>query len=81
MHKKNEIWLANLDPRFGTEAGKTRPVLIVQTDLLKNFQIIILVRKLYLIFMIMNTMGISKSFYLVFLSNSGKIFILYTSVV
>jgi len=29
-----DIWLANLDPRFGTEAGKTRPVVIVQTDLL-----------------------------------------------
>ena len=36
MHKKNEFWLANLDPRFGTEAGKTRPVLIVQTDLLNR---------------------------------------------
>ncbi len=34
--KKFEIWLANLDPRSGTEAGKTRPVLIVQTDLLNN---------------------------------------------
>jgi mRNA interferase MazF len=30
--KKYEVWLANLDPRFGTETGKTRPVLIVQTD-------------------------------------------------
>jgi mRNA interferase MazF len=28
--------LANLDPRFGTEADKTRPVLIVQTDLLNR---------------------------------------------
>jgi len=34
--KKFEIWVANLDPRFGTEAGKTRPVLIVQTDLLNK---------------------------------------------
>jgi len=34
--KKFEIWLADLDPRFGTEAGKTRPVLIVQTDLLNK---------------------------------------------
>ena len=34
--KKDEVWLANLDPRFGTEAGKTRPVLIVQTDLLNQ---------------------------------------------
>lgn len=36
MAKKYEVWLANLDPRFGTEAGKTRPVLIVQTDLLNK---------------------------------------------
>lgn len=34
--KKYEIWLANLDPRFGTETGKTRPVLIVQTDSLNT---------------------------------------------
>ncbi|MFN5091356.1 MAG: type II toxin-antitoxin system PemK/MazF family toxin, partial [Bacteroidota bacterium] len=27
--KKYEVWLANLDPRIGTETGKTRPVLIV----------------------------------------------------
>lgn len=32
--KRFEIWLATLDPAFGTEAGKTRPVLVVQTDLL-----------------------------------------------
>ena len=31
-----DICIANLDPRFGTEAGKTRPVVIVQTDLLNN---------------------------------------------
>jgi mRNA interferase MazF len=34
--KQDEIWLANLDPRFGTEAGKTRPVLVVQTDILNK---------------------------------------------
>jgi len=34
--KKFEIWLANLDPKFGTETGKTRPVLIVQTDYLNR---------------------------------------------
>ena len=33
---KHEIWIANLDPRYGTETGKTRPVLIVQTDLLNK---------------------------------------------
>jgi len=32
--EKFEIWLADLNPRFGTEAGKTRPVLIVQSNLL-----------------------------------------------
>jgi len=34
--KKYEIWVANLDPRHGTETGKVRPVLIVQTDLLNK---------------------------------------------
>jgi mRNA interferase MazF len=34
--RKFEIWLANLDLRFGSEAGKTRPVLVVQTDLLNK---------------------------------------------
>ena len=27
-----EIWLADLNPQLGTEAGKIRPVVIVQTD-------------------------------------------------
>jgi mRNA interferase MazF len=31
-----EIWLANLNPGKGTEAGKTRPVVIVQTNLLNG---------------------------------------------
>ena len=31
-----EIWLTDLNPRFGTEAGKTRPVLIIQSDLLNK---------------------------------------------
>lgn len=35
--KQFEIWLADLNPEFGTEAGKTRPVVIVQTDLLNKF--------------------------------------------
>lgn len=35
--KQYEIWIADLNPRFGTEAGKTRPVLIIQTDLLNKF--------------------------------------------
>ena len=34
--KQFEIWVANLDPRIGSEAGKTRPVVIVQTDLLNQ---------------------------------------------
>lgn len=35
--KKFTIYLANLDPRFGTEPGKVRPVVILQTDLLNDF--------------------------------------------
>ena len=31
-----EIWVADLNPQIGTEPGKTRPVLIVQTDLLNK---------------------------------------------
>lgn len=34
--KQFEIWVANLDPHHGTETGKVRPVLIVQTDLLNK---------------------------------------------
>lgn len=34
--KQYEIWLANLNPRRGTEPGKTRPVVIVQTNLLNE---------------------------------------------
>ncbi len=31
-----EIWIADLEPQRGTETGKIRPVLIVQTNLLKE---------------------------------------------
>ncbi len=34
--KQFDIWLANLNPGIGTEAGKIRPVLIVQSNLLIN---------------------------------------------
>ena len=34
--KQFDVWLADLNPRFGTEAGKTRPVLVLQTDLLNG---------------------------------------------
>jgi mRNA interferase MazF len=34
--RKWNVYLADLNPRFGTEPGKTRPVVIVQTDLLNN---------------------------------------------
>ena len=30
------IYLADLVPSFGTEPGKTRPVVVIQTDLLNN---------------------------------------------
>ncbi len=31
-----EIWIADLNPKIGTEPGKTRPVLIIQTNLLNK---------------------------------------------
>ena len=34
--KQFEIWIADLNPQIGTEPGKTRPVLVVQTDLLNK---------------------------------------------
>ena len=34
--KQFEIWLADLNPQIGTEPGKTRPVLVVQTNLLNK---------------------------------------------
>jgi mRNA interferase MazF len=34
--RRFEVWLADLNPRIGTESGKTRPVVIVQTDLLNE---------------------------------------------
>ena len=34
--KQFEVWIADLNPRVGTEAGKIRPVLIIQTDLLNS---------------------------------------------
>ena len=34
--KKWYAYIADLNPRFGTEPGKTRPVVVVQTDLLNN---------------------------------------------
>lgn len=33
-----EIWVADLNPRIGTEPGKTRPVLIVQSNLLNKVE-------------------------------------------
>jgi len=34
--KQYEIWIADLNPQLGTEAGKTKPVLVVQTNLLNQ---------------------------------------------
>ncbi|MBV6646421.1 MAG: type II toxin-antitoxin system PemK/MazF family toxin [Cyclobacteriaceae bacterium] len=34
--KQFEIWVADLNPRIGTEPGKTRPVLVIQTNLLNK---------------------------------------------
>jgi mRNA interferase MazF len=34
--KKYEVWVADLNPQQGTEPGKVRPVVIVQTNLLNG---------------------------------------------
>ena len=34
--KQFDIWLADLNPTVGTQPGKTRPVIIIQTDLLNE---------------------------------------------
>ena len=34
--KQFDIWIADLNPRMGSEPGKVRPVLVVQTDLLNS---------------------------------------------
>ena len=34
--KQFEIWIADLNPQIGTEPGKKRPVLVVQTNLLNK---------------------------------------------
>lgn len=35
-YKQFEIWIADLNPQIGTEPGKTKPVLIVQTNFLNK---------------------------------------------
>lgn len=37
--KQFDIWLADLNPRMGTEPDKIRPVVVVQTDLLNGFHL------------------------------------------
>jgi mRNA interferase MazF len=34
--RRGVLYLADLNPRAGTEAGKVRPVLVIQTDLLND---------------------------------------------
>ena len=36
--KQFELWLVDLNPQIGTETGKTRPVLIVQTNILNSLK-------------------------------------------
>jgi mRNA interferase MazF len=38
-YKQYDIWLADLNPTMGTEPGKTRPVVIIQTDLLNELHL------------------------------------------
>ena len=36
--RRGVLYLADLNPRFGREAGKVRPVVVVQTDLLNEIE-------------------------------------------
>lgn len=36
--KKYDVWLADMNPKLGTEPGKRRPVVVVQTELLNDAQ-------------------------------------------
>ena len=36
MKKKYEVWLADLNPGYGAEPGKIRPVVVVQSDLING---------------------------------------------
>jgi mRNA interferase MazF len=36
--KQYDLWIADLNPRAGTESGKTRPVVVVQSDLLNSVE-------------------------------------------
>ncbi len=36
MQRQFEVWVADLDPQFGTETGKKRPVVIIQNNLLNQ---------------------------------------------
>ncbi len=31
-----DVWIADLNPQMGTEAGKTKPVLVIQTNLMNS---------------------------------------------
>jgi len=34
--KQFEIWIADLEPQRGTETGKVRPIMVIQTNLLNS---------------------------------------------
>lgn len=36
MIRQYDIWIADLNPRVGTEPGKQRPVVVIQSDLLNE---------------------------------------------
>ncbi len=42
-YKQYELWLADLNPRFGTESGKTRPVTIIQNDILNKIHPLVVI--------------------------------------
>jgi mRNA interferase MazF len=43
MNKRGEIWWVNLDPTIGAEIKKTRPCIVVSSNLINEFSPVILV--------------------------------------
>jgi len=41
--KRSEIFLANLDPSIGSEIKKTRPVLVIQNNILNEYSRVVIV--------------------------------------
>ncbi len=42
-YRREDIWLASLDPVVGSEHGKTRPVVVIQNDVANQYSPVVIV--------------------------------------